>query len=438
MTRLWIVGLVTVWSASAAFNPAEWAWQCPAPTEGVAPGFIRLSLTPAVLDRSLPTRGDLRLIDGAQRLVPYVLDWVDTGPETRIEWRDVRLIGRTFEVGAYIRVVLDFGKAVEKNRVRLDLSEDDYCRRVMLDASPDNQTWETVLEEAWVCHVRQAATDFELDTVAFPVNTFRYLRLTVFTMPSDPPRIDVRRVQAALTRTRPAPDLLPVSLNAWTVTHDAERSQTVHVLDLGFRHLSIARIDLPVEDAYFYRGWELRGRNAATKRAPGYAEHGTVTREEPWRLIRRGVMYRIQDKGKVRESDPIEHLHAPYRYLELRIVDGDNPPLTLRQPIAVYRRDVGLVFDCDPAQTYTLCFGNPKAGTVHFDLAQAVRGLEEEALPRLVAGEVVPLAGEGPEQPWTERHPVLIWAALLVAVAAIVVLIGLNLKRLQPNPPSTD
>jgi len=439
-TCLSILLIATAFPAPAGFDTRGWEWQSRLPANAAPAGFVRLSLTPEILDRSAPALQDLRIRDGAGELAPYVF-YAERVAEQRVEkWQDLRLIDRTYREGEYARVVLDFGKAAEKNRIRVVLAEDQYCRRLSLEGSHDNQTWETVVEGKWVFRLKQDGKDFEMNTVEFPVNTFRYLRLTVFAAPDQPAAPEIRSTQSAMTKSVPGKERIPVPVSITSVVHDPKKKCSVYELDLGYRNLPIMCLEAAFSDPYFYRGYELLGRNAITERVQGPTDTDMEERKASWRSIRSGVVYRVHDQrpekdAQVAESGPIENLQAPYRYLQLRIHNGDNPPLTLDGTVTAYRRDVGLVFDYNPAETYSLCFGNAQAPSVKFDLALAVKDVAERDLPRIAPGDISPLEPVEVKKLWSERHPMLIWAALIVGVAAMLGLIGINLKKLRPAGP---
>lgn len=414
-----------------AFDPAGWAWHCEVPSEGAAPGFVRLALTPEILDRSDPALRDLRLVDDTGQLVPYVVHRARATDETRLTWQEVRLVNRVVRPGEYTRVVLDFGKPVEKNRIQVDLSGDRFCLRVRIEGGMSSQSWDTVLDNAWLVRLAEGDTGFERDIIAFPTNTFRYLRITVYAADNGSSTRDIRSARAAFARVAPAEELLPAQVTVTKVEHDGERKQSIYELDLGYRHLAVVRLDIPFDEAYFHRGYELLGRNALTQPGKGYTALDPAERKVPWQPIDRGVVYRIQEEGEVFDSRPLESLDAPYRYLQLRVHNADNPPLNLLRPVTAYRREVSLVFDFDSVRRYGLYCGNPEAQAPTFDLAQAVVGVAERDLPALQPGALTQLQPTGPDLPWTERHIVIIWIALAAAVAALLALIAANLKRVH-------
>ena len=108
----------------------------------------------------------------------------------------------------------------------------------------------------------------------------------------------------------------------------------------------------------------------------------SVEREVPWKSAQRGVVYRIQRDEGVTERLSISAAGRSYRYLRLRIYNGDDAPLDIaQQDIRLTRRPLKtLVFDVRPENRYRLFFGNPKASAPNYDLTRAVAGLGPEPL----------------------------------------------------------
>ena len=418
-----------------AFDAEDWGWQWPVEIEPDTGGFKLLQLTPEVVDAARLDLGDLRLVTDHDEFVPYALRQHVTEP-LRTE-RPARIINRAYVAGAFERAVLDFGEPLEKQRIRVTLSGSDYRRRTEVEGSDDGTSWATLRDDALLFHIdgRNApdADDFVVDVIELPVNTHRFLRLTVHAMADEDGRFAIEKGVAAIHRgahDRTAAPLHEVPLAAEAIAHD--RRHTDVELDLGHRHLPVARLTVAVGNAYFYRGVELHGRNSITHRERRITETGTreIEVETPWRALHRGVIHRIaDDNGIDREALALEQLHAPYRHLRLRIHDQDNPPLSIIA-VRVQRRPLAaLAFEHEPSRRYTLFAGHPDADPLRFDLARAAgRGLEGE-LPAATLGaserrHVEPLA-----RPWTERYPALVWIALLTAMG----ILGLAVRRAFAN-----
>jgi hypothetical protein len=159
----------------------------------------------------------------------------------------------------------------------------------------------------------------------------------------------------------------------------------------------------------------------------------TIEREVPWRSIDRGVLYRIQHKQKTSEWLKVENINSPYRFLQIRIYNGDNPSLKIDKT-SLYRRDTSLVFQVQSGQVYTLIGGNPKAGVANYDLAKSIQGIDEFTLPSVSLGPpMVALPDRDQIPPWTERHSTLLWIILVLAVGTMLILIVRNLKKLPSS-----
>jgi hypothetical protein len=418
--------------ASAAFDTDGWTWQRPVTVPDDGSGYVRLRVPLEVFDTSQASLADLRILDKAGELVPYLIHWTEAPDSTGPDWDPVSLLNPVFQPGQYTRVTADFGASVAKNRIRIDTSGDNFRRRVLVEGSADGQSWDILLEDGWLFHVPLPSQDYRVDELALPLNDFRYLRLTVFNMPDDPRRIEIRSVETARWEVPEVPLVyVDVKLASHTFRDEKERV-SIHELDLGYRNVPVAALHARDAGKFYYRAYDLTGRNGEkeTVRRPGESGWSTVEREAPWEPIAQGVLYRIQHEDKVSESSTIHVPYGAHRYLRLRIFEQDNPPLTL-DTITVQRREASLVFEARPDEAYTLVGGNPEARPPSFDLARALAGLEKRELPEAGLDEARPLEPSPRSVPWRERYSLLLWAALILAVATAVLLIARNLARLK-------
>jgi Protein of unknown function (DUF3999) len=429
-----ILFLFTQAGADAAFDPTGWAWQRSIEL-GRASGFVRLPIPPEVFDEAQATLDDLRVVDDGGALVPHVVHWGRVREVPKVEWRPARLLNQTYAPGRYGRVVADFGASVEKNQVKVSISGTNYRRRVLVEGSDDGKSWEVVTQGLWLIDVSLQDQSFRVDTLKFPPNTFRHLRLTVYNIFDDFRPFAFKAVEASVQRAVGAKELVQVPVKGITTSRDEKRNHSSVDLDLGARHLPVVSVRCAIRTPYFYRAYELVGRNAAREGVPRKTEGGwdTVEREVPWVTVARGVLYRITYQTRVEESLEIDCLSAPYRYLRLRILNADNPPVDL-DGVTVSRRETSLVFQAVPGRRYALVGGNPKARAASYDLAKAIEGVDEFQAPIVRLGPSRLLEGEKELFPWSERHSVLIWIVLFVAVGVAVLLIVRNLKTLRARP----
>jgi len=426
-----ILFLFTQAGADAAFDPTGWAWQRSIEL-GRASGFVRLTIPPEVFDEAQATLDDLRVVDDGGDLVPHALHWGRVREVPKVEWRPARLLNQTYAPGRYGRVVADFGASVEKNQVKVSISGTNYRRRVLVEGSDDGKSWEVVTQGLWLIDVSLQDQSFRVDTLKFPPNTFRHLRLTVYNIFDDFRPFAFKAVEASVQRAAGDKELVQVPVKGMTTTLDEKRNYSSVALDLGARNLPVVSLRCTIRTPYFYRAYELMGRNAARERVPRKTESrwDTVEREVPWVPISRGVLYRITYQTRIEESLGIEGFSAPYRYLNLRILNGDNPPVDL-DGVTVSRRQTSLIFHAAPGRRYALVGGNPQARAASYDLAKAIDGVDELEVPTVRLGPSRLLEGKKELLPLSERHSVLIWIVLVVAVGVVLLLIVRNRNHLR-------
>lgn len=136
------------------------------------------------------------------------------------------------------------------------------------------------------------------------------------------------------------------------------------------------------------------------------------------------------DEEKLTADAPRELFDTPSRWT-VTIANGDDPPLSL-QSVRLEMLERTICFDAAAGSTYTLRYGDSALAAPQYDYA------------RLFSPQVKPLlAAAGPEQPnpnwqprpderpFTEKHPILLWAAL---VGVILLLAGIAFNSGKQAP----
>ena len=127
-------------------------------------------------------------------------------------------------------------------------------------------------------------------------------------------------------------------------------------------------------------------------------------------------------------DDWLRPIERAFRQDLLKHDIGDDSPL---EPCF----EVSAVFDAKPGRSYRLIGGNPDAGAPVYDLAKAVKGVADSNVPLVEAGALAVITAERDVTPWTERHNVIVWLVLVLAVAAMATLIVANIRKLRQAPP---
>ena len=428
---------VADWSTKAAVNlPA-------APDRGI----VELPLGDEVFDKARPDLSDLRILDGDGVETGYVLRSAE-GVRT-LDPVEGRVLNEEYVPKQQSSCVVDFGANVAKNRIEVTTEGDGFWRTATIEAGNDGIVWHTLVQGAILVRKPADATGalYEKKAIAFPENDRRYLRVTVFNGPGDPDHVAIISVKS-FRYVVTAAETVAVTVAAQTVTQDAERHRTEITLDLGRRNLPLAELKLNFTDANFFRRVSLSGRNTEretirTSREDAAAVERVV--DTPWQPIMGspvtgGAVYRYSAGGKTDESTTIGlsrlSLSGPgYRYLRIWIENASDPPLDV-QGASVTRLAYYLDFQARPGKTYALYFGNPRAPSPTYDFAQYAGRLRKDGVTKasLEAAVQNPAKRAGRVPPWSERHKGLIWAALVLVIIVLGLLIMRQLKT-APQPP---
>ncbi|MGH6629911.1 MAG: hypothetical protein ACREB3_09295, partial [Burkholderiales bacterium] len=149
-------------------------------------------------------------------------------------------------------------------------------------------------------------------------------------------------------------------------------------------------------------------------------------------VVARGEFHRIRMKraGRAVESEELAlalgGVHAP-RY-KLTVENGDDPPLHIVgvQVFSVERR---LYFDPRGNSTLRLYYGDDRLAAPLYDYAKLFQ--EPEDVPRAELGPGAhnsAYTGRPDERPWTEKHPAVLWTAMILAVAGLAAVALRGLK----------
>ncbi|HET7293789.1 MAG TPA: DUF3999 family protein [Vicinamibacteria bacterium] len=356
------------------------------------PGRVAVALDRDVYAGARVDLGDLRVVDDAGQRVPFVID--RDAPEPLQPLRPA-VLNRAFVPGSSVLATLDFGEKVRKSALRLSLPGDNFRRRVEVQGSDDGRDFTTLVDDAWVFAIPGAA---RYERVALPQGDHRYLRVVVHRGPDDPRRLDVGEVTAEGGRVEapPAGSTVPVAMRQ--VQRERERD-TLLILDLpGPRH-PFQAVEIDVSTPSFVRSVVVEAQRVPLD----------------WVAIGHGVLYRYESGGRLYEQTRLD-VTGRERRIRLRIRNLDDAPLDVRAArITVPRERV--LFEARPGRAYFLSYGDATASAPSFDLQRTMgsprawaTGAQEGKLrqPQRISG------AQAETRPWTERHPALLWAGLVV------------------------
>ena len=364
----------------------------------------------AVLDETvwphaLPNLDDLRLYSAGKE-IPYARRTMWGSRET--EQKIVRLL-QPGTLGGKTQFLLDMSGVSEYDRIILTLKTKNYVAHARVEGQDDShgKQWANL----------GTTTLFDLSeeklgrnsTLQIPVSTYKFLRVTV-DGPVKPS--DVQGGTAGIERAQEA---------AWRDL-GSEPIQTQEGKDtvLTFavpENVPVERLMLVIDPAQgnFQRDLEMQSEKGfptgagEISRIHMHRNGGRIDVDQTW------LSLRATGQGQLR----------------VIIHNGDDAPLRItRARLQQYERRI--YFDCDAGASLALYYGDQKLTSPVYEYAKLFQSNVNAEQTQMGAEEAnAGYTGRPDDRPWSERHPSVLWAALLAAVA---ILGGIAVRSLKSAP----
>jgi hypothetical protein len=390
MTRTTWVLLAVLLATSPAITYFKYERQIGTPS---ASGQHYAVMDETAWQHALPNLDDLRLYASGKEM-PYARRTMWGSRET--EQKNVRLL-QPGTLGGKTQFLLDMAGVSEYDRITLVLNTKNYVAHARVEGQDDS-------------HGRQWAslgttTLFDLSeeklghnsTLQIPVSTYKFLRVTVdgLVKPSD-----VQRVTAGIVRAQEA---------VWRdLSSEPKQSQEGKDTVLTFavpENIPVERVMLAIDPAQgnFQREMEMQNDARSTTGI------GEVSR-----------IHMQRNGGKIDVDQTWLSLSATSQgHLRAVIHNGDDAPLRItRARLQQYERRI--YFDCDAGASLALYYGDEKLNAPLYEYAKLFQTDVSAGQMQLGAEEVNAVyTGRPDDRPWSERHPAVLWAAILAAVAIL-------------------
>lgn len=385
----------------------DWRYARPiivAPVE--KPGLARVTLPPELFARAETSLSDLRVIDYENKEAPYVL-YTRLGGKTQV-WRTVKVLDTGFVPGQYTQAVIDTGTGGEvHNTLELQISQTDFFVRAEIAASDDEKTWRIIRSGVPLYRFRSEGREGS-QILHYPDTRSRWLRL----------RLDEAEKALSVEGSRVTREVVKetelVPLSGTTVPVPEEEpppGQSGWVVDLGSERIPVSVIDFETAQPAFHRAVRI--------------EHSDD--REKWSYAGRGEIYRLAAKRGNNRGDQtgtalrVEFPERRGRYWRIFVINRNDPPLEGLQ-LELFGTPRHVVFQQTPGRSYRLLYGYRRAPMPQYELARLTSTEDWDLAPGGSLGEAEEnalLYRPPPPKPWTERHPVVLWAALLLAVGVL-------------------
>lgn len=324
------------------------------------------------------------------------------------EWREAEpeILDRSV-APAGLQITLDLQRSFRHQRLRIATNQVNFRQLVRIESAEQPGAWSLVLDDGYIFHTAGQGKLKANLTVAYPVSTRRYLRVT---FPAWKKLDAVTRVWVGWLDEHPE-GLQTVALVDPRRTDDPKTQITTLEADFGAESSFFERICLETALPALSRAVEI-----------DTSAHGLI-----WsHVASRTLLRSLSDQHFVRYF-PGQHR----RHLRLRIYSRDDQPLpACRLRFEVAARQIAFLSQ-GPGQ-YWLYYGNTEARFPSYDLAALLAKAESTTGSMLPAGPAEPNPAWRPKtKPFTERYPLVLHLVLLVAVLSLGCLSLKFLRKLK-------
>jgi hypothetical protein len=408
--------LVTLAAGTLAADlPAAWrSWRYSRIIESPRSGILNyVALDREAFAHSENRLADLRVIDDFGNEQPYELRNRIAPPPQPVSI-PATLRENSFVPGQFTQVIVDLGEQAKfHNRLRVQTPESDFINWVEIAASDDAHLWRIVKPRAPISRFRKENLEGS-QTIRYSENNVRYLRLRIQEPAQQFPVTGVE-VFSSQGAEKEASAAGAVPLIAMMPPESASApSQTQWTVDLESATIPVAELNFETDQPDFYRAVRIL----------------TSADEKEWRPAGGGEIYRYTAGGKTEESLRVTcYEFWGARYWRVEILNGNDAPLSsVRLAFAMSLRFV--LFRPKENRVYRLLYGNDRASTPQYDFARTLRIQPHEELLHLTLGPEEATTNYADPRPFTERHPILLWIALGLAI----VLLGYAALRALRTP----
>jgi hypothetical protein len=376
------------------------------PVQASGAGQHYLVVDEAIWKHARADLGDLRLYTG-QTEVPYALT-VERGSQQRD--RKAVAVLQQATVGGKTQFLIDMSGMAEYDRVDLNLSAKNFVAHARVEGQDDPHG------PAWAALGESILYDLSRENLGgnsmlrLPRSTYRYLRVTI-DGPVKPDEVkgatsEMREEQSPVWREVAAPSRQERSGRDTVLTFDVPEN------------VPVDRVTFSVDPAQpnFRRDVEIQNEKG------GWLARGEIDRIHMARSGRR-----IDS-----ERQEVEFSTAGQKTIKVIIHNGDDPPLALNNT-RLQQLERRLYFDAPAQGALTLYYGDEKLEQPLYDYAKLFQR-DKNAAAASLGTETLNAAytGRPDDRPWSDRHPVVLWSAI---VAAVLVLAAVALRSMRTAAP---
>ena len=378
-----------VWFAGASISYFQ--YQRPVQLSGAGQHYI--TVDDVVWKHARSDLGDLRLYAG-QTEIPYALV-AERGTQER-QRMPVPVLQQSTQAGK-TEFLIDMSTLAEYNHVNLELATKNFVAHARVEGSDDLHGKHWALLGDSILYDLSNENLGSNSMLRLPLATFKYLRVTV-DGPVKPK--DVLRATSEMAEEQPA--LWRDVGSSSKEEHDGK--DTVFTFEVA-ENVPVERVMFAVDATQpnFKRRIEIQNEKG------GSIGSGEINRIH---MVRGGQKIDSEDNDVAISSNG-------QKVIKVVVHNGDDPPLNLTGA-RLQQLERRLYFDGSAQAGPALYYGDEKLEQPVYDYSKLFLR-DKTPVPAQLGPEVPNTAysGRPDDRPWSERHPVVLWIAIIIAVVTL-------------------
>ncbi|HEX3587245.1 MAG TPA: DUF3999 family protein [Candidatus Angelobacter sp.] len=392
------------------------------PVQAQPGGQRYVAVDEAIWKNARPDLGDLRLYSGEQK-VPYAL-MVQRGSRES-DNKDVRVLQQS-RIGGKTQFVVDMADVAEYDHIDLKLATKNFVAHARVEGQDDlhGKNWALLAEPILYDLSKENLGGDSM--LRLPLSSYKYLRVTI-DGPVKPDEVlgataEFRQEQRAVWRdVGGAPTV--AQLPATAARADPPREGKATVLTFAApENVPVERVTLDIDPAQ-----------------PNFRRSVQMTDDKDV-FIGSGEIDSIHMVRSGQKIDSDEHdvsfSAVGHKTIKVIIYNGDDPPLKLTSA-RLQQLERRIYFDAPASGQMTLYYGDEKLEPPVYDYAKLFL-LARDAAPAQLGAELTNTAftGRPDERPWTEKHPAVLWIAIVAAVLGLGAIALRSMKSATSSGPN--
>jgi hypothetical protein len=403
----------TIFLLLISFSASGQKYVAEAPLSSVqSNGFYEIPLPPRITGLINDSYRNLRIIDDKGAEVPY-LDRRDQSEYTNVEWKEFK-IERSAEKNCCTKItILNEGQATIDNFL-LQVKNADVSKTAVLRGSDDRKTWYALKE------------NFNLD--------FGSVNGKIVTEVFDFPSSDYKFYQLSINDSTTSPLNI---IGAWQVAANVVRGRYIEIPSVQFSSADSSGthetwITVKLDTAHFIDKLELKasGPHLYRRAATIFIKQNYYDR----RNVQKTRLEPIEYFEVISGQAPLTLIHAREEEILVRIENENNQPLKFDE-VHVFQLKRSVVAWLEPGHQYKLAFEKDRQAPV-YDLEYFKDSIP--ANPPVIEPGDIKMYSETkeaePASPTYFKDPRIIWAAIILVIIALGVMVIRMLRDKNLNP----